>query len=160
MHQLFHKGSAETVIAAAIEVHRDKGPGLIESIQEWCWVRERSTGTNTETEEEIPGLCSLCSLLLNSDATRLRSGVLMKTETTAVFRSPDTQGCFFEGISSVKENCRAPCAPMSRRTVSSLDRELHFVILPKHAFPGGNNSVGTPNVDGPQSEIAPDVPRP
>lgn len=26
----------ETIIAAAIEVHRDKGPGLIESIYEWC----------------------------------------------------------------------------------------------------------------------------
>jgi len=25
----------ETIIAAAIEVHRDKGPGLIESIYEW-----------------------------------------------------------------------------------------------------------------------------
>lgn len=30
----------ETVIAAAIEVHRDKGPGLIESIYEWCLLRE------------------------------------------------------------------------------------------------------------------------
>ncbi len=34
MHPLFPKASAlsETAIAAAIEVHRDKGPGLIESI--------------------------------------------------------------------------------------------------------------------------------
>src|SRR6266404_7165345 len=34
MQPLFPKASAltETVIAAAIEVHRDKGPGLIESI--------------------------------------------------------------------------------------------------------------------------------
>ena len=30
----------ETVIAAAIEVHRDKGPGLIESIYEWCLLKE------------------------------------------------------------------------------------------------------------------------
>ena len=30
----------EAVIAAAIEVHRDKGPGLIESIYEWCLVKE------------------------------------------------------------------------------------------------------------------------
>jgi GxxExxY protein len=28
------------IIAAAIEVHRDKGPGLIESIYEWCLLRE------------------------------------------------------------------------------------------------------------------------
>src|ERR1700720_2128216 len=30
----------ETIIAAAIEVHRDKGPGLIESIYEWCLAKE------------------------------------------------------------------------------------------------------------------------
>jgi len=38
----FEKGSAltEHIIGAAIEVHRDKGPGLIESIYEWCLTRE------------------------------------------------------------------------------------------------------------------------
>jgi len=42
MHPLFPKASAltEKVIAAAIEVHRDKGPGLIESIYEWCLIKE------------------------------------------------------------------------------------------------------------------------
>ena len=42
MHPLFQKATAltETIIAAAIEVHRDKGPGLIESIYEWCLLRE------------------------------------------------------------------------------------------------------------------------
>jgi GxxExxY protein len=42
MHSLFQKatGLTETVIAAAIEVHRDKGAGLIESIYEWCFLRE------------------------------------------------------------------------------------------------------------------------
>src|SRR6266576_695723 len=42
MHPLFEKASelTESVIAAAIEVHRDKGPGLIESIYEWCWTKE------------------------------------------------------------------------------------------------------------------------
>ena len=42
MHPLFPKASAltETIIAAAIEVHRDKGPGLIESIYEWCLLKE------------------------------------------------------------------------------------------------------------------------
>jgi len=40
MHPLFPKASAltETVIAAAIEVDRDKGPGLIESMYEWCLI--------------------------------------------------------------------------------------------------------------------------
>ena len=42
MHPLFEKASGltETIIAAAIEVHRDKGPGLIESIYEWCLIKE------------------------------------------------------------------------------------------------------------------------
>ena len=42
MHPLFEKASGltESVIAAAIEVHRDKGPGLIESIYEWCLTKE------------------------------------------------------------------------------------------------------------------------
>jgi GxxExxY protein len=42
MHPLFGKASGltETIIAAAIEVHRDKGPGLIESIYEWCLTKE------------------------------------------------------------------------------------------------------------------------
>jgi GxxExxY protein len=42
MHPLFEKASGltESIIGAAIEVHRDKGPGLIESIYEWCLARE------------------------------------------------------------------------------------------------------------------------
>jgi len=42
MHALYEKASklTEIIIAGAIEVHRDKGPGLIESIYEWCLIRE------------------------------------------------------------------------------------------------------------------------
>src|SRR5438046_3879180 len=42
MHPLFEKASGltESIIAAAIEVHRDKGPGLIESIYEWLLTKE------------------------------------------------------------------------------------------------------------------------
>lgn len=42
MHPLYAKASGltETIIAAAIEVHRDKGPGLIESIYQWCLLKE------------------------------------------------------------------------------------------------------------------------
>lgn len=42
MHPLFQKASdlTGTIIAGAIEVHRDKGPGLIESIYEWCLMKE------------------------------------------------------------------------------------------------------------------------
>ncbi len=42
MHPLFDQAFAITreVIGAAIEVHRDKGPGLLESIYEWCFTME------------------------------------------------------------------------------------------------------------------------
>ena len=42
MHPSFEKANqlTETIIAGAIEVHRDKGPGLIESIYEWCLMKE------------------------------------------------------------------------------------------------------------------------
>src|SRR5467141_3505588 len=42
MHPFFERASGltEAIIAAAIEVHRDKGPGLIESIYEWCMLKE------------------------------------------------------------------------------------------------------------------------
>jgi GxxExxY protein len=42
MHPLYEKADrlSGEVIGAAIEVHRDKGPGLIESIYERCLVRE------------------------------------------------------------------------------------------------------------------------
>jgi GxxExxY protein len=42
VHPLFHKADelSHTAIGAAIEVHRLKGPGLIESIYERCMMRE------------------------------------------------------------------------------------------------------------------------
>ncbi len=42
MHPLFPQASATThdTIGAAIEVHKDKGPGLLESIYEWCLTME------------------------------------------------------------------------------------------------------------------------
>ena len=42
MHPLFHRADrlSQEIIGAAIEVHRDKGPGLIESIYEWCLTKE------------------------------------------------------------------------------------------------------------------------
>src|SRR5206468_6316447 len=44
MHPLFQKADqlSHTAIGAAIEVHRLKGPGLIESIYEKCMMRELS----------------------------------------------------------------------------------------------------------------------
>lgn len=42
MHPLYQVADCltEQIIGAAIEMHRDKGPGLIESIYEWCLRRE------------------------------------------------------------------------------------------------------------------------
>ncbi len=42
VHPLYSQSSAMTsdVIGAAIDVHRDKGPGLLESIYEWCLTME------------------------------------------------------------------------------------------------------------------------
>lgn len=42
MHPLYQVADSltEQIIGAPIEVHRDKGPGLIESIYEWCLLRE------------------------------------------------------------------------------------------------------------------------
>ena len=56
MHPLFAKASGltETVIAGAIEVHRDKGPGLVESIYEWCLLRELELrGLRTASEKRV-----------------------------------------------------------------------------------------------------------
>src|SRR2546429_9728134 len=55
MHPLFQKatGLTETIIAAAIEVHRDKGPGLIESIYEWCLFKELGLRALSCTSQKI-----------------------------------------------------------------------------------------------------------
>jgi GxxExxY protein len=56
MHPLFSKADAltEMIIGSAIEVHRDKGPGLIESIYEWCLLRELELrGVKTETQKLV-----------------------------------------------------------------------------------------------------------
>ena len=54
MHPLYVKADrlSSEVIGGAIEVHRDKGPGLIESIYERCMLRELQlldSGNNTKT---------------------------------------------------------------------------------------------------------------
>jgi GxxExxY protein len=56
MHPLFEKADrlTEQIIGAAIEVHKDKGPGLIESIYEWCLLRELEIrGLRTETQRTV-----------------------------------------------------------------------------------------------------------
>lgn len=55
MHPLYVKAdtlSAEA-IGAAIEVHRDKGPGLIESIYERCFVHELSLRRHASVSQKL-----------------------------------------------------------------------------------------------------------
>jgi GxxExxY protein len=55
MHPLFKKASelTSTIIAAAIEVHRDKGPGLIESIYEWCLLKGLELRRLSTTSQKV-----------------------------------------------------------------------------------------------------------
>ena len=56
MHPLFLKASGLThdVIGSAIEVHKDKGPGLLESIYEWCLTMELGLrGYATKSQDNV-----------------------------------------------------------------------------------------------------------
>src|ERR1700712_4170681 len=57
MHPRFEKASSltEIIIAGAIDVHRDKGPGLIESIYEWCMLKELGLrGLSCSDQQTVP----------------------------------------------------------------------------------------------------------
>lgn len=57
MHPLYPKADAlsKKIIGAAIEVHREKGPGLIESIYEKCMMRELELqGISAVTQLTVP----------------------------------------------------------------------------------------------------------
>ena len=56
MHALFPSadGITHDVIGSAIEVHKDKGPGLLESICEWCLTMElESRGFSVQNQENV-----------------------------------------------------------------------------------------------------------
>ena len=56
MHRLYRKADriSKEVIGAAIEVHRNKGPGLIESIYEWCLITELTIqGFGTKSQKRV-----------------------------------------------------------------------------------------------------------
>ena len=55
MHPLYAKADALSgdVIGAAIEVHRDKGPGLIESIYERCLIHELSLRQHSSVNQKL-----------------------------------------------------------------------------------------------------------
>jgi GxxExxY protein len=56
VHPLFVRASGIThgVIGAAIEVHKDKGPGLLESVYEWCLMMELEIrGFQVENQSDV-----------------------------------------------------------------------------------------------------------
>ncbi len=56
MHALFESANGLTheVIGSAIEVHKDKGPGLLESIYEWCLTMElESRGHSVQSQDVV-----------------------------------------------------------------------------------------------------------
>jgi len=56
MNPLFQQATGLThdVIGAAIEVHKDKGPGLLESIYEWCLTMELELRRHVvQTQEHV-----------------------------------------------------------------------------------------------------------
>ena len=56
MHPKFAAASAIThdVIGAAVEVHKDKGPGLLESIYEWCLTIElQLRGCQVQSQDKV-----------------------------------------------------------------------------------------------------------
>ena len=56
MHPRFVTASEMThdVIGAAIEVHKDKGPGLLESIYEWCLTMElQLRGRQVQNQDKV-----------------------------------------------------------------------------------------------------------
>ena len=54
MHPLFKKAAGLTgeIIGGAVEVHRDKGPGLLETIYEWCLTKELEVQGFTVTNQK------------------------------------------------------------------------------------------------------------
>jgi GxxExxY protein len=55
VHPFFSQASSltQTIIGAAIDVHRDKGPGLVESIYEWCLSKELELRGLTSITQKI-----------------------------------------------------------------------------------------------------------
>ncbi len=55
MHPLYEGASKLTgeIIAAAIEVHRTMSPGLVESIYEWCLIKELELRRYSTTSQSI-----------------------------------------------------------------------------------------------------------
>ena len=109
MHPLFERASGltETVIAAAIEVDRNKGPGLIESIYEWCLLKELKLPQSGVCESEI---CRDRIQRLHAGgatAFRCAGGNLRACRSQGRGESPsDPQGATLELHEAAERSCR------------------------------------------------------
>lgn len=55
MSEFDYNSLTDKIIASAIEVHRILGPGLLESVYEYCLVEElRRTGLNVQRQVKLP----------------------------------------------------------------------------------------------------------
>ncbi len=55
MTQKYYNELTHKIIGAAIEVHREMGPGLLESIYERCLIHVlRKSGLNVESQQKVP----------------------------------------------------------------------------------------------------------
>ena len=55
MNKEWYNNISETIIGAAIEVHRELGPGLLESVYEACMVKELvKRGLRVQSQVELP----------------------------------------------------------------------------------------------------------
>ena len=68
MHPLYEKSDqfSNQVIGAAIEVHKDKGPGLLESIYEKCLMHELAL-RNIPAKQQIPVKVTYKDLVFEDD---------------------------------------------------------------------------------------------
>jgi hypothetical protein len=90
VHPLFVKASGLTheVIGAAIEVHEDKGPGLLESIYEWCLTMELEL-RGYASPKSRPGSCSIQQFGAPVGAPlRFLCSLLFKNVPQSVFQMP------------------------------------------------------------------------
>src|SRR6266496_6673923 len=108
MHALFERASGltEAIIAAAIEVHCDKGPGLIESIYEWSAQRAGPARSGVRQSEICP---DRIQRLHAGGATALRcvGGKLRACRGQGRGESPsDPQGTTLELHEAAERSCR------------------------------------------------------
>src|SRR5881296_189288 len=108
MHALFERASGltEAIIAAAIEVHCDKGPGLIESIYEWCLLKELGLrGLECVSQKSVR--IEYKGFTRGATAFRCAGGKLRACRSQGRGESPsDPQGATVELHEAAERSCR------------------------------------------------------